>query len=77
MNKVRIVKRTNVDGVITYIIQQKHFIFRWWWVDAWVNNVVDTKCEFSSLEELENHLCYFDGSKTKQEILITFKQQEQ
>jgi hypothetical protein len=73
MKEVRIVKRTNVDGVITYIIQQKHFIFRWWWVDAWVNNSVDTKCEFYSLEELENHLCYFDGSKTKQEILITFK----
>jgi hypothetical protein len=73
MNKVRIVKRTNVDGVITYIIQQKHFIFRWWWVDAWVNHSVSTIDCFSTLEELENHLCYFDGSKTKQEILITFK----
>ena len=68
MKKVRIVKRTNVDGVITYIIQQKHFIFRWWWVDAWVNNAVDTKCEFSSLEEAKRQLCYFNGSKAVIEV---------
>lgn len=68
MNKVRIVKRTNVDGVITYIIQQKHFIFRWWWVDAWVNNAVDAKCKFSSLEEAKCNLYYFNGSKAVIEV---------
>jgi hypothetical protein len=68
MKKVRIVKRTNVDGVITYIIQQKHFIFRWWWVDAWVNISVYTNCEYSSLEEAKRHLCYFNGSKAVIEV---------
>jgi hypothetical protein len=71
--KTRIVKRTNVDGTVNFVIQQKHFLFFWWWVDAWVNHSVSTIDCFSTLEELENHLCYFDGSKTKQEILITFK----
>ncbi len=69
MKKVRIVKRTNVDGVITYIIQQKHFIFRWLWVDAWINNLVDINCEYSSLEEAKCHLCYFNGSKAVIEVI--------
>jgi hypothetical protein len=32
--KVRIVKRTYGDGYVDYVIQKKHFLFRWWWVDA-------------------------------------------
>jgi hypothetical protein len=71
--KTRIVKRTNVDGRVNFVIQQKHFLFFWWWVDAWVNNDVSTIDNFSTLEELEKHLCFFDGSRVKQETLITFK----
>ena len=71
--KTRIVKRTNVDGRVEFVIQQKHFLFRWWWVDAWMNSNPSTIDSFSTLEEAEKNLCYFDGSRVKQETLITFK----
>lgn len=67
--KVRIVKRTHPDGTVDYQIQQKHFLFRWWWVPAWVNSgdtwVRDT---FPTMEQAEANLCYFDGTKTKIEV---------
>ena len=67
--KARIVKKTNVDGRVVFVIQQRHFLFRWWWVDAWVNRGVYTTDSFSTLEEAKKNLCYFDGSKVKQEII--------
>ena len=67
--KLRIVKKTNVDGVVSYTIQQRHFLFRWWWVDAWVNNDASTVDTFSTLEEAKKNLCYFDNSKVKHEII--------
>ena len=67
--EARIVKRTNVDGRVEFVIQQRHFLFRWWWVDAWVNNDVSTRCSFTTLEQAKKNLCYFDGSKVKQEII--------
>jgi len=69
MKKIRIVKRTAVDGRITYVIKERHFLFRWWWVDAWVNHSPYTVSSFSSMEELNENLCYFDGTKTKEEII--------
>ena len=65
----RIIKRTNVDGIVEFVIQQRHFIFFWWWVDAWVNNDVATQDSFYTLEEAKNNLCYFNGSKVKEEII--------
>ena len=67
--KARIVKKTNVDGRVEFVIQQRHFLFRWWWVDAWMNRDVYTIDSFSTLEEAKKNLCYFDGSKVKQEIV--------
>jgi hypothetical protein len=67
--KARIVKKTNVDGRIEFTIQQRHFLFFWWWVDAWMNNDVSTTDSFSSLEEAQKHLCYFDKSKVKEEVI--------
>ena len=73
MNKMtaRIVKKTNVDGRIEFIIQQRHFLFFWWWVDAWVNSSAGASCtdSFPTLEEAKKNLCYFDGSKGKEEII--------
>ena len=71
MNKMtaRIVKKTNVDGRIEFTIQQRHFLFFWWWVDAWMNNDVSTTDSFSTYEEAKKNLCYFDGTKVKQEII--------
>jgi hypothetical protein len=36
--KVRIIERTMPDGMVEFTIQQKHFLFFWWWVDAWISN---------------------------------------
>lgn len=68
--KARIVKRTHPDGTVDYQIQQKHFLFRWWWVpacfnygDRWVRTT------FSTLEQAEANFCHFDGTKTKLEVV--------
>jgi hypothetical protein len=69
--KVRIIERTNVDGRKSWVIQQKHFLFRWWWVDAWINSIDGAACmdSFSTLEEAEKNLCYFDGTKIKEKVI--------
>jgi len=67
--KVRIVERIHVDGTIKYVIQQKHFLFRWLWVDAWINRGVECNDSYYSLEEAEKNLCYFDGSRSKQKVV--------
>jgi hypothetical protein len=69
--KVRIVKRTCVDGRVKYVIQQKHFLFRWWWVDAWMNGSPSDSDSFDTLEETRRRLCYFDGSKCVDEVVTT------
>ena len=65
----RIVKRTMPDGRVIFTIQQRHFLFFWWWVDAWMNNDVSTTDSFSTFEKAKKNLCYFDGTKVKQEII--------
>ena len=72
MKKTRIIKRTNVDDTIEYVIQEKHFLFRWMWVDAWVNSTCGAFCtdSFDTMEEAEKNLCYFDGTKIKEEVVI-------
>jgi hypothetical protein len=69
--KTRIIKREMPDGRVEYTIQQKHFLFRWWWVDAWINSMDGASCQdsFSTLEEAKANLCYFDGSETKESVV--------
>ena len=71
MKKVRIIERKSPDGTISFIIQQKHFIFRWMWVDAWINSFSGACCvdSFDSLKEAKGNLCYFDGSKCSEKIV--------
>lgn len=71
MAKCRIIERTNVDGRKEYVIQQKHFLFRWWWVDAWINSSCGAACQdsFSTLEEAQKNLCYFDNSKCVERVV--------
>lgn len=59
------------DGRTEYVIQQPHFIFRWWWVDAWMNSSNGAACNdsFETLEEAKKHLCYFDGSKCRETVV--------
>jgi hypothetical protein len=69
--KTRIIERTSVDGSITYVIQQKHFLFRWMWVDAWENSIDGAACRdsFFTLDEARKNLCYFNGSKPKERVI--------
>ena len=69
MKKVRIIERIMPGGRVEFTIQQRHFLFFWWWVDAWMNNDVSTTDSFSTFEEAKKNLCYFDGTKVKQEII--------
>jgi len=71
MKNNRIIERTSVDGRISFVIQQKHFLFKWWWVDAWINSGCGAACEdnFSTLDEAKRNLCYFDGSVCKEKVM--------
>ena len=66
--KVRIVERV-FNGNKKYVIQQKHFLFRWWWVDAWINSDCGASCvdTFSTIGEAKENLVYFDGTKPTEE----------
>lgn len=68
--KARIVKRTGPGGRVEYVIQQRHLLFRWWWVDAWVNSSCGAYCTdaFDTLEEAKGNLCWFDGTPWKDEV---------
>ena len=69
--KARIVERTHVDGQKEYVIQQRHPLFRWWWVDAWINSWIGAACKdaFPTLEEARKNLCYFDGTRWKDKVV--------
>jgi len=71
MAKCRIIERKCVDDRIEYVIQQKHFLFRWWWVDAWLNSSSGADCRdsFPTLKEAQKNLCYFDDSKTVERVV--------
>lgn len=71
MKKVRIIKRTMPSGRVEFVIQQRHSLFFWWWVDAWMNSSAGASCRDSwpTLEEAQNNLCYFDGTKCS-EIVV-------
>ena len=68
----RIVERNAPDGRKSWVIQQRHFLFRWWWVDAWVNAWEGASCNDSyfSLEEARKHLCFFDGTPTTERVVV-------
>jgi hypothetical protein len=71
MVKARIVQRTGPTGKVRFVIQQKHFLFRWWWVDAWINSSCGACCQdsFDSIEEAMMNLPYFDDSKATEEVI--------
>lgn len=69
--KTRIVERTNVDGTTDFVIQTKHWLFRWLWADAWESSWAGASCKdsFATLDEAERNLCYFDNSKPKKIVI--------
>ncbi len=71
MKKVRIIQRTLPNGNVVFVIQQKHFLLFWWWVDAWVNSIDGHATDsFSTFEEAQKNLCYFNGSKSTEKIVF-------
>ncbi len=70
MKKVRIIERT-FNGHSTFVIQQKHFLFKWMWVDGWINSGDGANCRdsYGSLEEAKDNLIYFDGSHATEEVV--------
>lgn len=70
MRKVRIIQRTDPSGKTLYVIQQKPFFFKWWWVDAWINNCICCQDTFPTLEEVRKNLCYFDGTPTIEKVVF-------
>lgn len=64
MKKCRIVKKTYLDGTVKYQIQQKHWLFRWWWCDAYHNYEAFTNDTFDTLEEAEKNSVFFRGLTT-------------
>jgi hypothetical protein len=71
MSKVRIIERVAPDGRKDYVIQQRHFLFRWQWVDGWINSWCGAACQDSwpTLAEAQAHLCWFDGTKCKETVM--------
>ena len=71
MGKTRIIERTCLDGRVKFVIQQPHFLFRWQWVDGWVNSWCGAYCvdSFDTLEKAKANLRYFDGSKCKERVM--------
>lgn len=69
--KARIIETTLPNGGKSYTIQQRHFLFFWWWVPAWVNSIPSIQDTFNSLEEANKNLCFFDGTKIKQKIVCS------
>ncbi len=67
MTKARIIKRTHPSGRVEYVIQQRHWLFRWWWVDAWVGS--SCWSSFSTLDQAKLNLWMFDGSKPVDQVV--------
>lgn len=67
----RIVERTMPGGNVVFVIQQQHFLFRWWWVDAWVNSLNGPDCTdtFLSLDEAERALPFFDKTLVSDRVV--------
>ena len=75
MKNVRIIERTMLCGRKEFTIQQRHFLFFWWWVDAWMNSSAGASCRdtWDTLEEAKKNLCYFDGTKCSEVIIYQNK----
>ena len=61
-NSGRIVEK-EINGKISYTVEQRHFIFRFWWVDAWVNSL-DGACftdTFDNKPEAQQLLDFLQG----------------
>ena len=72
--KARIIERTSPSGRLTYVIQQRHWLFRWWWVDASQNSFDSWSCgdTYDTLKEARQNICWFDGTKHTEKVVVYF-----
>lgn len=73
--KARIIERTAPSGAVEYVIQQRHFLFRWWWCDACINKVLGAYCRdsWSTLAEAQANLHLFDGTPCREVVIQEIK----
>lgn len=68
--KSRIVEISYPSGAVAYQIQQRHFLFFWWWVPAWMNSgdpyVQDT---FKNLDDAKSTLALYNGPKKRTRVI--------
>jgi len=72
MSKCRIIERTHPSGRKEWMIQQKHWLLRWRWVDASANSSLGKDGpidHFRTFEEAKASLWMFDGSKPTDKIV--------
>jgi hypothetical protein len=69
MTKCRIIERTHPSGRKEWVIQQKHWLLKWKWVDAWRNMGYSYLDHYSTLERAKDNLWQFDGSKPTNKVV--------
>ena len=65
MKKAKIVK-VSYGNSTYYQIKQRHFIFFWWWVPAWINSSLGASAPpdtYKTLEEAQKNMYLYDGTK--------------
>lgn len=74
MSNARIVERSLPSGDKQYVIQQRHFLFRWWWVDAWLNSLEGAACvdSFPTMEAAIERLPYFDDTHPRTPDIVVY-----
>jgi hypothetical protein len=71
MKKTIIIERVYPDGSKRYVIQQKHWLFRWMWTNANNNAPFSYRSDaFDSLEDAKKNLCWFDGTKIIEKVIV-------
>ena len=74
MTKIRIIE-TKFDGKTKFIIQKRHWIFKWVWINAaqyswdWINDQ-DT---FETLQQAVAHLHYFMKKKPENKTIVVYE----
>ena len=61
LRPIRIIRRTAPNGVKWYVIQKKHFLFRWIWVDA--------SYALWTLLEASGNVCWYNGTPWTDEVV--------
>ena len=59
--KYRIIERTSVAGGKDYVIQQGHWLLKWFWENRWTED---------SLEKAQEGLNFIKGNKIKEEKVV-------